>query len=129
MPVFKRSITASRSIKNFQILLITFGAMSKSAKRIFQTKHKMNCLFSPETPYTFGERNTQFSGEYFGKTLFTLLDISSKVINKIWIFLMLHEAVMLVLKTGITALHIQSSHFLKPPKQEFLLRKHFRNRN
>ena len=84
MPVFKRSITASRITKNYQFRLITFGATAKSVKHIFNKQKLTWTCFSTETPCTFAERNTQFLGDKFGKILFTLLDLAPKVINRNW---------------------------------------------
>ena len=105
MPVFKRSITASRSTQNYQILLRTFGDTLKSVNRTFHRKLQNERVFQQK------ERNTQISCDYFGKTHFTLLGVAPKVINENWNFLMLREAVMLLLKTGITSIHIQSYVF------------------
>ena len=76
-------------------------------------------MFFNRKPYTFGYRNTQILSEYFGETLFTLLDVAPKVINRIGYFFVLREAVMLLLKTGITTLNFQSYVF------RYLLNKNF----
>ena len=57
MPVFKRSITASCSIKNFPFSLITFGATPKSVKRNFQTRLKMNCFSNLNSLHFWGEKH------------------------------------------------------------------------
>ena len=43
--VFKRSATASRSTKNYQLSLRTSGVTSKSVQSVFQEKLKMNMVF------------------------------------------------------------------------------------
>ena len=48
MPVFKRSITASRSTQNYQIRLRTFGATSKTVKSVFPNYFPQNeCFLFP----------------------------------------------------------------------------------
>ena len=69
MPVFKRSITASRSTKNYQFRLITFGSMSKSVKRIFQTKLKRTRFFNRNALHIWVEKHIHFERIFRGNTL------------------------------------------------------------
>ena len=66
VPVFKRSITSSRSTQNYQIPLITFGATAKSVKRVLLEKLTIELVFQQKLVTHLG-REVLILGDFGGK--------------------------------------------------------------
>ena len=81
MPVFKRSITASRSTQNYQFRLRTFGATPKSVKRDFSKKTiKCSLFFNKKlvTCLPVWEEKTLILGEIVRENTLHSFERSSK---------------------------------------------------
>ena len=84
-----------------------------------------NCFCSPETPHTFGKRNTQFWGWIFrGNTLHTF-GRSSKSYQPNWIIFCATWSCDAPLENWHNHIKFPKLRFSIPPKQEFLIPKHF----
>ena len=85
LPVFTRSITASRSTQNYGFLLITFGDTPKSVKCVFTRKLNLELVFQRKLLTSLGaiwEGKHTFWDQLVQGTLCTLLDVTPKVINR-----------------------------------------------
>ena len=81
MPVFKRSIRASRSTQNYQFRLRTFGATFKSVKRDFSKKTiKCSSFFNKNSLHVcrFGKRKTLIWGKIIRENTLHSFGRSSK---------------------------------------------------